>query len=152
MDDLFEKYLPSQPCGCEICRGFCRRPGWWAVGQAEEAVRAGYSRRMMLEISPKMDFGVLSPAFKGNEAFYSLNIYAGNGCTFFKNSLCELHSTQYLPLECGYCHHDRLNLGIKCHRDIETQWKTEKGQKLVRRWRNIVGLWGGYTNAQTISF
>lgn len=60
----------------------------------EEAVRAiqtGYANRMMLEISPEMTFGVLSPAFKGCEGKFALNFYAHRGCNFLKDNLCELY-------------------------------------------------------------
>lgn len=140
MDKLQERYPPSEPCDCEVCRGYCKRPGWWTVEQAEAAIKAGYARRMMLEISPDMDFGVLSPAFKGCESFFALNIYSKNGCTFLKEGLCEIHSTEHLPLECRFCHHERTGKGPRCHSDLEADWNTEKGKRLVRRWANIVNL------------
>lgn len=46
-----EKYPPSEPCCCKICRSYCIRPGWWTVEEAERALNAGYGARMMLEIS-----------------------------------------------------------------------------------------------------
>lgn len=66
---LRDKYPPSEPCSCEICRSYCVRPGWWTVEEASKAIKAGYGHRMMLEIAPEMTFGVLSPAFKGCEGF-----------------------------------------------------------------------------------
>lgn len=96
---------------------------------------------MMLEISPELNFGVISPAFKGCEGKLALNIYAGNGCNFYKAGLCELYPTDLTPLECRYCHHDRTGLGIKCHSDIEKEWNSERGKALVKKWGNIVGLW-----------
>lgn len=89
---------------------------------------------MMLEISPEMTFGVLSPAFKGCEGSYALQEYANNGCNFLKDGLCELHGTGYEPLECLYCHHLRKGLGQECHADIEKDWRTSAGQALVRKW------------------
>lgn len=86
-----EKYPPSEPCCCEVCLSYCRRPGWWTVAEAAGAIEAGYGERMMLEISPEFTLGVLSPAFKGCEKFFSLQAYANNGCTFLKDGLCELH-------------------------------------------------------------
>ena len=46
---------------CEVCLTYCARPGWWTVEEAARAMDAGYSDRMMLEISPELTFGVLSP-------------------------------------------------------------------------------------------
>lgn len=138
---LAEKYPPSEPCSCSICLGYCKRPGWWTVEEAERAIDGGYANRMMLEISPELTFGVLSPAFKGCEAGIALNIYASFGCNFLKDNLCELHGTGFQPLECRFCHHERTGLGEKCHLDIEKQWHTREGQALVIRWGKMVGLW-----------
>ncbi|OQB21745.1 MAG: hypothetical protein BWY11_02163 [Firmicutes bacterium ADurb.Bin182] len=131
---LKESYPPSEPCSCEICRSYCARPGWWTVKEASQALKAGYGRRMMLEISPEMTFGVLSPAFRGCEGNFALQEYANSGCNFLKDGLCELHGTGYEPLECRYCHHLRKGLGQKCHADIEKDWRTPAGQALVKNW------------------
>lgn len=127
-------FPPSEPCTCEICRNYCRRPGWWTVDEAYEAMKRGLSHRMMLEIAPERTFGVLSPAFKGNEGNYAFQVFAANGCTFFKNNLCELSGSGIQPLECRYCHHSRSGEGIKCHVAIENDWKTVHGQNLVVMW------------------
>jgi len=58
--NLIQKYPPSEPCSCDICLGYCLRPGWWTVAQAARAIDAGYAGRMMLEMSPDLSFGVLS--------------------------------------------------------------------------------------------
>lgn len=134
---LEEKYPPSEPCGCEICRNYCARPGWWTVDEAQKAIDAGYGRRMMLEMSPELTFGVLSPAFKGCERNFALQECSKNGCNFFSNSLCELHGTGYEPLECLFCHHSRKGRGDKCHADLEQNWKTPAGQALVLSWIKV---------------
>jgi hypothetical protein len=111
------------------------------VEQAAVAIKAGYASRMMLEISPEMNFGVISPAFKGCEGMLASNVYSKNWCNFYTNGLCELYSTGLIPLECSYCHHERIGQGIRCHSDIEKEWNTEKGKALVKKWGSIVGLW-----------
>jgi hypothetical protein len=131
---LNEKYPPSEPCCCEICRSYCMRPGWWTVHEASRALKAGYGVRMMLEVSPDFTYGVLSPAFSGCEGNFALQEYAKNGCNFLKDGLCELHGTGYEPLECLFCHHLRAGLGPKCHADLEKDWRTPAGQRLVRQW------------------
>ena len=137
---LLEKYPPSQACACDICVGYCIRPGWWTVEQATQALDAGYGNRMMLEIAPELTFGVLSPAFKGCEKSFATNHFAKNGCTFLKNDRCELYGTGYQPLECRFCHHERRGLGPRCHADLEKDWKTAAGQILVDKWIKQVGL------------
>ncbi len=139
--NLKEKYPPSESCSCDVCKSFCLRPGWWTVEEAERAIRAGLERRMMMEISPERDFGVLSPAFKGNEGNYALQVFSKNGCTFYHHGLCEFFGTELQPLECRFCHHDRRGLGNLCHLDIEKDWNTHHGRKVVWLWGNRVGLW-----------
>lgn len=138
---LKEKYPPSEPCSCDVCLTYCLRPGWWTVAEAARAIKGGYEKRMMLEISPEQTFGVLSPAFKGCEGFFALNEYSRKGCTFLENNLCQLHVTGLLPLECAFCHHARIGLGEECHADIEKEWRTSNGQELVVRWMKSTGLW-----------
>lgn len=134
---LLEKYPPSEPCSCDICRNYCQRPGWWTVSEAEKALTAGLANRMMLEISPEHDFGVLSPAFKGNELQIAIQIHSKNGCTFLQNGLCELFGTGLQPLECRYCHHERKGLGLIYHFDIKNDWNTKAGQALIEKWNYI---------------
>jgi hypothetical protein len=138
---LADKYPPSEPCSCQICTSYCNRPGWWTVEEAEKAIAAGYANRMMLEIAPERDFSVLSPAFKGNECNFAFQHFSKNGCTFLKNGLCELFGTGVEPLECRFCHHDRTGLGVKCHHDIENEWKSNAAKRLIVRWGNLTGFW-----------
>ena len=63
-----------------------------------------------------------------------------NKCTFLKDDRCELYGTDHQPLECRFCHHERRGLGLKCHADIEKDWKTPVGQALVEKWIKHVGL------------
>src|SRR5512134_605515 len=125
---ISERYPPSEPCGCEVCLSYCMRPGWWTVEEATRAIEAGYGDRMMLEMSLNQSFGVLSPAFKGNEKYFALNLHASKGCTFLKEQRCELHGTGLQPLECRFSHHDRAGLGPKCHADLERDWDTNAGR------------------------
>jgi hypothetical protein len=138
---LSEKYPPSEPCECEVCRNYCIRPGWWTVDQASKALKAGYADRMMIEIAPERTFGVISPAFKGCEKFFALNEYADNGCTFLEKNRCQLHGTDLQPLECRFCHHTRRGLGPKCHAELEKDWDTPAGHALVIQWLKDADLW-----------
>lgn len=135
------EFPPSRPCSCDTCVSYCRRPGWWTVREAEMAVAAGYAGRMMLEIAPELNFAVLSPAFRGNEGNYALELYAAEGCTFLVNNLCELFGTGLQPLECRYCHHEREGMGEYCHQAIEAEWNTDDAKRLIVRWGNLTGFW-----------
>jgi hypothetical protein len=95
---------------------------------------------MMLELSPDKTFGVLSPAFKGCERDYAIDEYSKNGCNFLSEGLCKLHGTGFEPIECRFCHHTRVGQGIICHLDIERDWNTDTGQKLVLAWSKTIML------------
>jgi hypothetical protein len=141
---LEKKFPPSEPCSCDICQGYCRRPGWWSVEQATKAINAGLANRMMLEISPELTFGVLAPAFKGNEANIAIQTFARQGCTFLKDKLCTLFGTGLQPLECRFCHHSRPGLGPKCHAALEADWHGKAGQMLVIRWSKMTNVFERY--------
>ncbi|MGD8403630.1 MAG: hypothetical protein PVJ21_08210 [Anaerolineales bacterium] len=136
---MSRKYPPSRAGACEVCLGYCMRPGWWSVAEAARAMEAGYSPRMMLEVAPEFTFGVLSPAFKGCEGDLASNLFSRNGCTFLRETQCELYGTGHQPLECRFCHHERLGLGPLCHADLERDWNTRRGQMLVREWIELTG-------------
>ncbi len=138
---LAERYPPSEPCSCEVCLAYCARPGWWTVEEAGRAIQAGYAGRMMLELSPEHTFGVLSPAFKGCEGGFATNECAPNGCNFLKDGLCELYGSGVQPLECRFCHHVRVGLGLKCHADLEKDWLNPTGQALVGQWIELTDFW-----------
>jgi hypothetical protein len=138
---LADRYPPSEPCSCEICLAYCKRPGWWTVEEAARAIEAGYGHRMMLEMAPEMTFAVLSPAFRGCEGGFAENRHATRGCTFLRDDRCELHGTGFQPLECCFCHHSRTGLGPRCHAEIERGWQAPRARTLVREWGRLVGLW-----------
>ena len=141
---LNEQFPVSPPCSCKICQSYCQRPGWWSVEEAAQALQAGYANRMMLEISPEHDFGVLSPAFGGCEGRFALQEFAKNGCTFLSDGLCELHESALEPLECRFCHHTRVGRGPQCHAALEKDWHTPAGQTLVENWARSQHLWETY--------
>lgn len=117
------------------------RPGWWTVSEAAAAIAAGLGARMMLEMSPDRSFGVIGPAFAGNEGDFALDRYKSRGCTFLRKNRCELHGTGLQPLECRYCHHDRPGQGPRCHADIGKDWDSDAGRALVTRWAKLTGFW-----------
>ncbi len=143
---LQEVFPPSEPCSCEVCRGFCQRPGWWTVQEAQSAIGAGLAERMMLELAPERSFGVLSPAFRGCEGLYAIEELRLGGCTFQQDGLCALHGTGNMPLECRFCHHARPGQGEVCHAALEQDWNTPAGQALVVHWQRITGFWKRSTN------
>jgi Fe-S-cluster containining protein len=140
-ETLAGRYPPSPPCACETCLAYCQRPGWWTVEEAAAAISAGYASRMMLEMSPDRRFGVLSPAFAGNEVDFALGRCKHRGCTFLREGRCELHGSGLQPLECRFCHHDRPGQGPACHAAIERDWDSDAGRALVTKWARLTGFW-----------
>ena len=132
---LHERFPPSEPCTCDVCTYFCHRPGWPLVEEARLAIELGFGSSLMLELSGDGSFGVLSPAFRGNEGFFALTQYSHNGCTFLDHGLCSIHAQPFLPIECRNCHHDRMGRGKICHQALEKEWHTGKGKRLVRQWQ-----------------
>ncbi len=98
----------------------------------------------MLELSPDFGFGVLSPAFKGNENEIAVQAFARNGCTFLQDNLCELFGSGLEPLECRFTHHARLGMGTVCHQALEADWRTPEGQQLVIQWCERNDLFARY--------
>lgn len=138
---LAEHFPPSAPCTCAVCVGYCARPGWWTVEEAARALEAGYGGRMMLEMSPDRSFGVLAPAFRGNEVDFARQQFASNGCTFLKDERCELFGTGLQPLECRHVHHADPGSGKRVHAALEKDWNTPAGRALVVRWSKATGFW-----------
>jgi hypothetical protein len=110
-------------------------PGWWTVAEARQAIEKGYAGRMMLEVAPEGGWAVLSPAFYGSEGFIAVQETSHNGCNFLKNNLCELFGTGVQPLECRFCHHERVGQGKDCHAALERDWHSPEGQALVDEWK-----------------
>jgi len=52
-----------------------------------------------------------------------------------------LFGTGLQPLECRFCHHNRKGSGIRCHHDIEKEWKTNEAKRVIVRWGNLTGFW-----------
>jgi len=138
---LAGRFPPSEPCACEVCVGYCRRPGWWTVNEAARAIEVGYAGRMMLEMSPGRSFGVLAPAFSGNEVAFAMQNNAGKDCTFLKDERCELFGTGVQPLECRHVHHADPRSGLRVHAALEKDWNTPAGRDLVVRWSRLTGFW-----------
>ncbi len=139
-ESFYARFPASSACSCDICMNFCVRPGWWLVSEARGAIDHGYAKRMMLEFSPDASFGVLSPAFKGNEGFFALREYSNNSCTFLTGNRCAIFGEPFRPLECRFCHHDRIGSGSRCHRAIEKDWNTSKGKRLIKEWLIVCNL------------
>jgi len=136
----YDRFPPSPACSCHQCRAFCSRPCWPLIEEASEAIVAGLASCLMVAFSPDLSYGILSPAFRGNESHHALQVFASAGCTFLNQSGCKIFDTHYRPLECRYCHHDRMGLGLSCHLSIAKNWNISKGKRTVHHWLEMVEL------------
>jgi len=137
---LYDTFPPSEGCGCPTCRSYCNRPGWPLVEEARLAIEGGYGSRLMLEFAPGFAYGILAPAFKGNEGTFALQACSTNGCTFLVDGQCTVFQQPFRPIECRFCHHGRPGQGLKCHLEVARDWNTSKGKRLVKRWLALQGL------------
>lgn len=60
--------------------------------------------------------------------------FSKKGCAFLKELRCELHGSDLMPLECRFCHHERVGQGERCHADLERDWNSRAGRELVADW------------------
>jgi len=95
----------------------------------------------MLEMAPDQSFGVLAPAFRGNEVAFAMQHNAGNSCTFLKDGRCELFGTGFQPLECRHVHHADPDSGLRVHAALEKDWNTPAGRDLIVHWSKLTGFW-----------
>ena len=137
---LYDRFPPSKACSCTTCISFCRRPGWPLVEEMHLAIDAGLASHLMLEFSPNLSFGILAPAFFGKEGMFALTCFSNNYCTFFDQGRCALFGLPYRPLECRFCHHERIGQGKACHLALAHEWNTSKGKRLVHRWLRMMQL------------
>jgi hypothetical protein len=127
-------------CSCIVCSGMCERPCWPTPKQAKTLIERGYGGRLMLDrwcASP--DILLLCPAskgFEGKEAPW--NPHTKEGCTFWKNGLCELHELGLKPLEGQVAIHGKDQPEL--HHDVAFLWDNPKARTLVSGWMVENGL------------
>lgn len=84
---------------------------------------------------------MLKPALKGYEGEKSpWEVRTLEGCTFWKNGLCELHSLGLKPLQGKLTIHDQPYEERSVINDyINNAWTTKKAEKTIARWHKTLG-------------
>jgi len=137
--------MAPNECSCTICQQMCKRPCWGTPEDAKKLIDAGYSHRLMRDYwgerdeNARQDIYILSPALKGYEGhkapFYPRS---SEGCTFWKDGLCELHDLGLKPTEgkLSTCkpdeNEDEDEIGL--HEEIYLTWKNAEAQKFCEEW------------------
>ena len=139
--------IPIYECECYECKQYCKqRPCWGTPEDIQKLINAGYANRLMLdwwagEDSDYNDIVLIVPAIKGAEG--EVCPYDPRGtCTFFTdNELCEIHKIK--PLEGKTSHHTSSNKLYRTHEKIAMSWDSEKGRRVVEKWRDLTGCQEG---------
>ena len=138
-------------CSCNKCVSLCERnPGWMTPDEALKAIAAGHAKRLMCdwlepchEVGNKERIYVLAPASIGCEGKYapefpSFTFYsmAKKGrCTFLNNRLCDLHTTDYKPMQC------RETMGCGSigldNYEMARMWDNDQGRKTIAWWLTL---------------
>lgn len=131
-------------CSCEICKGMCQRPCWGTPEDIKKIIDAGFGDRLMADFwegskeTNDEDVEILCGALKGHEAmlapFFPIS---KEGCSFFKNGLCELHDLKLKPIEgrLATCKDVPEEKWESIHKNVMKTWNTEEGRDLVKKWK-----------------
>lgn len=148
----------ERSCECEHCQNACRKnPGWMIPAEAQKAMDAGFSGRLMLDwFEPDPEIGnedriwVLAPAsvgYGGREArdftiFDYITSSAVKGrCSFLTcDGKCEIHASGFKPHQCRIvmaC--EDVEFNAPSHEasnfSVARLWDTDEGRNAVSRWR-----------------
>jgi hypothetical protein len=128
-------------CSCDICSSMCHCPCAPTVDEAEQLINAGYGNRLMLD-DRSWGPSMLKPAYKSLEGKPTPDIvlaYHPDGCTFWKDGLCELHNLNLKPLEGRLAYHERGRFNYEELQDfICDDWeKNPKAQVVIEKWKEL---------------
>lgn len=120
-------------CSCELCRKQCKVP---CLGTPDDILRlleAGYRDR--LSVSYWM-IGLLLGKWPAKIPMVQA-IRTGQGCIFFKDGLCELHSPGLKPTEGRLSHHeiklDNFVFELSLNWNVAREWVDIKNlDKVIR--------------------
>lgn len=131
------KILESN-CDCEKCSFMCHAPCCGTPEDMQKLIDAGYAKRLMLDDLPGGP-DCIKPALKGYEGIQSpWDVASREGCTFWKDGKCELHSLGLKPIQ-GKLSHHALNReeNDQIGRIIDESWEDHKGDEVIKQWKEI---------------
>ena len=118
----------------------CHAPCCGTPEDFKKLIDAGYAERLMYDNLPGGSH-MLKPSLKGYEGKMSpWHVLSSDGCTFWVNGLCELHSTGLKPTSGKLAHHSLSEQKYKQTEEyVNDSWGDRKGTEVIERWKKITG-------------
>lgn len=129
--------LPSE-CSCDKCSRMCHSTCCGAIEDIKKLMDAGFANRLSFDNWPN-NIKMVGPALKGYEGKESpWSTATIEGCTFWKDGLCELHDTGLKPIQGKLSLHgmsdDENNEIAKM---ITDSWNTEEANAVIEEWKKL---------------
>lgn len=137
------KVQPSE-CSCKKCQRMCHAPCCGSVEDFEKIIEAGYANRLMFDDLPSTPAAgpFLKPALKGSEGKQApWATSSEEGCTFWKEGKCELHSLDLKPIQGRLAIHNGngKTTGEEYSSISNEDWESQRGKDLIEKWKRLVG-------------
>ena len=80
---------------------------------------------------------MIKPAMKGSESYRALWATSSEeGCTFWKNGLCELHHKELKPMHAQLSHHGNTKeQNDAIAETVRESWFTEEAEICIKNWK-----------------
>ncbi len=131
--------LSVQPteCDCARCSKMCHSPCCGIPEDFEVLINNGYASRLMLDDWPDGET-MLKPALKGYEGEIApWETGTTEGCTFWKEGKCELHSLGLKPIQGRLALHGHSQSQLdEITTFLDDAWSDNKGEKVIEQWKN----------------
>ncbi len=114
----------------------CHAPCCGTPDEMHKLMEAGYGERLMVDDWPDGP-PMIKPAMKGYEGKISpWNTRSDEGCTFWKEGKCQLHSSGLKPLQGKLAHHSlEFNEISAIENAIVAAWETERASEVIDMWK-----------------
>lgn len=132
--------VKATECDCEKCSFMCHAPCCGTPDDMEALMDAGYGNRLMYDGLPGGE-KMVKPALRGFEGQDSpWQTSSVNGCTFWRDGRCELHSSGLKPSQGKLAIHDQKESDrTEVCEFIERSWRAKKAEKTIKRWEKLNG-------------
>jgi|SRR5580692_957370 hypothetical protein len=125
-------------CSCVKCSFMCQAPCCGTPDDIELLIEKGYANRLMFDDLPGGE-NMIKPALKGHEGKMSpWNTFSREGCTFWSDGKCELHTLGLKPSQGKLCHHSlSITENLEIGDFINESWENDKGIEVINKWKKI---------------
>lgn len=131
---LLMKIIETE-CDCEECSRMCHAPCCGTPQEMNMLIENGYGDRLMYDDLPG-GADLLKPALKGFEGKKSpWEVSSLEGCTFWKDGKCELHSLKLKPYQGRYTHHSLTDQQYgELGEYINDSWNSLEAKEVIKKW------------------